>query len=111
MPKTVTIKLEKPLAGHGAPITNVVLREPTFAEYVQYGDPLIYVPLQSGGFFPSENLDVISKYMTLCVVEPKDQLILEQGGMDLARRIKDAVIGFFLPDVAAVEDSPKKPTS
>jgi hypothetical protein len=99
MPKKVTIKLDKPITGHGGPITEIVVREPTYAEYVQHGDALIFVPLPTGGFFPSENLEVISAYMKICVVGP-DEIILSQGGMDLARRIKDAVISFFLPDFA-----------
>ena len=44
--------------------------------------------------------------MRICVVEPSDPLILEQGGLDLARKIKDAILGFFLPEFAAAAALP-----
>ena len=98
MTKTVTIELTKPLIGHGGAVTKVVVREPTFREYIAHGDPIIWVPLPNGGLFPSENLDVIAAYIRICVTEP-DALVIEQGGFELARKIKDVILGFFLPAV------------
>jgi hypothetical protein len=97
MSRTVDITLDKPLIGHNGPIHKVVVREPTFAEYLKFGDPFIWVPLAGGGAFPSENLGVIASYIGICVVEPNDALIIQLGGLDLARKIKDAIVGFFLP--------------
>ena len=53
MAKTVNIKLSVPILVHGGSTTQVVVREPTFREYITYGDPLIWVPLPNGGLFPS----------------------------------------------------------
>ena len=36
-----------------------------------------------------------------------DPLLLRQGGFKLARSIKEAILGFFLPDAAEGEDSSK----
>jgi len=33
-----TIKLSKPVDGHGGPLTQIVLREPTFDDYLKHGD-------------------------------------------------------------------------
>jgi hypothetical protein len=110
MGKRTEIKLATAIKGHGGPITTVIVREPTFSEYLQYGDPIIWVPLPSGGAFPSENLDVVSAYMRICVVEP-DALLIEQGGLDLARKLKDAILGFFLPVSEEAAGSTTSPTS
>jgi hypothetical protein len=94
--KKVSIPIEAPLTGHKGPVREVIVREPTFEEYLRLGDPLIWVPLPEGGMFPTENTAVITEYVKLLVVEP-DYLICIQGGFDLARKIKDTVLGFFLP--------------
>ncbi len=66
---------------------------------IEYLDPYILVPLEGGGFYPSEDHKVIEAYMTCCVVEP-DLLICRQGGLELARDIKRAIVSFFLPESA-----------
>jgi hypothetical protein len=40
-----------------------------------------------------------------------DPLLLRQGGLKLARAIKEAVLSFFLPDAAEGEDSETSPTN
>ena len=113
MPRTVTIELDKPLMGHGgAQIRHVVVREPTYAEYMQHGDPYVWVPIPgTDRAFPSENLDVIRAYSAICVSEPKDTLLLEQGGFEIGRKIKDAIMGFFLPAAAEAAGSKTSATS
>jgi hypothetical protein len=102
MPKTIEIPLETPLKGHGGNVTKVVVREPTFEEYVRFGDPYILVPMEGGGYYPSEDRKIIESYMGVCVTEP-DILICRGGGFALARQIKDAILSFFLP--ASAEDA------
>ncbi len=96
MARTVTVQTKIPLVGHGGDVTKVVVREPTFEEYVRLGDPYILVPLEGGGFYPSEDRAVLESYMACCVVAP-DLLVCRQGGFELARDIKGAILSFFLP--------------
>jgi hypothetical protein len=106
--KTVSIPLENPLKGHGGvSIDAVIVREPTYNEFMQHGDPFIWVPLESGGAFASETPDVLAAYAAILVTEPKDKLLLEQGGFELARKIRSTIMGFFLPVAADKEGSPK----
>jgi hypothetical protein len=109
MRKKIEIKLATPIKGHNGPISIVTVREPTFSEYLQYGDPIIWVPLPSGGVFPSEVHDVVTAYMRICVEQ--DALLIEQGGLDLARKLKDAILGFFLPASEEAAGSATSPTS
>lgn len=100
----VIIKVDPPIVGHKGTISQVRVREPSFDEYVEHGDPYIWVPLKSGGAFPSENADVIKAYSGILV--DVDPLLLRQGDFKLARAIKEAVLGFFLPDAEEKEGSP-----
>lgn len=104
MGKTVRIPLDKPLKGHHGSIDHVIVREPSYDEYLLHGDPYVYLPLKEGGWFRSDSTEVLAAYVGILVVEPKDKLLLSQGGFELARSIKDAVLSFFLPVAAAPED-------
>lgn len=108
MGKTVRIPLDTPIIGHGGvKIDAVIVREPTFDEFMLHGDPFIWVPLESGGAFASETPEVLATYAAILVTEPKDKLLLSQGGFELARKIRSTIMGFFLPVAAAKEDSSK----
>jgi hypothetical protein len=108
--KTVRIPLNPPIKGHKGQVREIVLREPTFEEYLRLGDPYIFVPVAGGTAFPSESAEVISQYIDILVVEP-ERLLLAQCGFKVAREIKEAVLGFFLPDAAESGDSPISPTT
>jgi hypothetical protein len=109
--KTIEIKLAKPIAGHGGAITKVVLREPTYDEYCQHGDPFI-VALSPGSKIPFmvEDQAAMSAYADLLLVEP-DPLIVRQGGFELAREIRRAVRSFFHDGSEAAEGSETSQTS
>lgn len=110
MPKTVTIVLDEPLTAHeGKKITQVILREPTMDEYFLHGDPWTVALSEKGMPFSIENGEVISQYARLCLVEPKDPGLINQGGITLAKKIKAVILGFCRPggaDDAASETSP-----
>jgi hypothetical protein len=113
MAKTVTIPLDTPLTGHGSErVTRVVVREPTFSEYLDNGDPyLVALAPQSGIPFQIEDKQAIAAYARLLIVEPKDPLLLEQGGIALAAKVKEAVRSFFLPAGEAGTGSRTSPTT
>jgi hypothetical protein len=108
----VKIPLERPLVGHGKTIAEVVVREPTYAEYMELGDPFV-VALSPGEKIPFmvEDKAVLAAYCAKLVVEPADQLLLAQGGHKLARKIAATVRGFFLDGAEATEASETSPTT
>lgn len=108
--RTVTVKLDKPIVGHGGVVTKAVVREPTYAEYMQIGDPFLIGLSESRIPFFIEDAAVISKYCEILLVEP-DALIIEQGGMELAKKIRAAVKSFFRDGDEAGEASATSPTS
>ena len=99
------IRLKKPLLSPEGPVNQVVLREPTFDEYLVHGDPYTIAASRGGSPFMVENADVIAQYIKLCLVEPKDPAILSQGKARLAREVKERLLSFFQPDVPDGEAS------
>lgn len=97
MRERVTIDLKKPIEGHDGPISKIVLREPTFDEYLVHGDPYSIAYTESGTPFAVENPEVIKRYIGICLVEPKDQALLTQAGALVARDVKNKLLGFFQP--------------
>ena len=95
MAKRTTIKLSSPVIGHGAPVSSVVLREPTFAEHSVHGDPTIFARNSEGGVYLIENTAVIKAYLEACLVEPKDPLLLNQLSLADSIQLKDAMLDFF----------------
>ena len=106
MSRTVTIPLDTPLIGHGAPIKEIVLREPTFDEYMRIGEPTQIIFLGDSRYIVSELGPVIQDYVAVCLVEPKQPLLLEAGGLRVARAVKEGVLSFFRGDVS--KESPSK---
>jgi hypothetical protein len=98
MSEQAIINLKKPLVSPEGPVSRIVLREPTFNEYLTHGDPYTIAASAGGNPFMVENADVIAQYIKVCLVEPKDPAILEQGKARLAKEVKEAVLAFFRPD-------------
>lgn len=112
MRETVTIPLSKPLrAPNNEMIKQVILREPTFDEYLAYGDPFTVAQSSGGTPFVVENEEIIRRYIALCLVEPKDPALLEQGNARLGRALKQGLLNFFQPDVPEAAASEKSPTN
>jgi hypothetical protein len=105
--KRITIPLQTPLKGHHGPISEVIIREPNVYECLELGDPYVVGSSPSGAQLVVENPEVITAYARRLVVEPKDTQLLSQGGVELARAIKEAVISFFLlgTDTDAVSET------
>lgn len=100
MGEKITIKLKKPLISPEGEVHQIILREPTFDEYLTEGDPYTIAASNGGIPFMVENADVIKRYMTICVVEPKDPAILLQCNARVAKEMKERFLSFFRPDVA-----------
>jgi hypothetical protein len=111
MAETVTIKLRKPLRSPEGDVTRIVLREPRYSDYLTYGDPYTIAGTRDGANFMVESPEAIANYVHVCLVEPKDPAILEQGNARLARDVKEAILGFFRPDDPANEASATSQTN
>ena len=98
----VVIQVDPPIKGHKGQISRIEVRPPSFDEYQEHGDAIIWVPIDKGRAFPSENPAVIKEYSKILVVDV-DPLLLRQGGYKLAEAIKEAILSFFLPAAAAPE--------
>lgn len=109
MPNSIRIPLSEPLLGHGEPIREIVLREPTYDEYVRCGgEPYTIGQSDEGALFTIEKPDVIWAYAEACLVSPTDRLLLNQADWRVAREVRKAVLGFFQ---ASAKDSATSPTS
>ena len=104
MRETITITLATPLATQAGPIKQIILREPSFDEYLEFGDPYVVAGTKEGTPFGVENVEVIKKYLTICLIEPKDPALLSQAGARVAREVKDKLLSFFQPAAPAAAD-------
>jgi len=111
MREHVTIKLRKPLRAPAGPVNKIVLREPTFDEYLQIGDPQTLAQSADGTPFVVENSEVIKQYLAVCIVEPKEVEVLSQASALVAREVKQKFLGFFLPDMTEDEASETSQTN
>jgi hypothetical protein len=111
MRRTISIPLDAPLTTHDGPLKQIVLREPTFDEYLELGDPYTVAAGASGVPFAVENVDVIKKYIAFCLVEPKNPALLSQAGANVARALKETLLSFFQHGGAAAEASATSPTT
>ena len=112
MPKTVSITLVTPLAGHTGVVTAIVLREPTYDDYVSCGgEPYSVGQSEEGALFTIEKPEVIWAYAEACIQAPADKLLLGQASWRDAREVRKAILGFFQAPAGASEPSPTSPTT
>lgn len=95
MAKTVTVELSEAIIGHTGPVSRVVIKEPTAGDYFALGEPSVWGRGADGNSFIVENVEVVEGYVSRCVQEPNDPLILNQMSLADAMKVKDAVLGFF----------------
>jgi hypothetical protein len=103
------VKLVKPFAGfNNQMITEIKFREPTFNDYMDFGDPETLVGLNAGeaGFF-QEDIGVIRKYIErLGDVDPN---FLPKLGLKDTLAVKAVILSFFRD--ATRETTPQKEAS
>lgn len=112
MREHITISLKEPLKGpNNTKIDKIVLREPTFDEYLAFDDPYTVMSSREGTPYVIENAESIRNYIARCLVEPKDPALLSQAGVRVAQQVKRAMLSFFQPDAPVKEGSETSPTS
>lgn len=92
---SVTIKLERPVELHGKMVGEIELREPTGAEYIDFGEPRVLAKNKDDTLFWVETSAAIKAYLSACLVSEAGTHILPLLSMADARSIKHALFGFF----------------
>lgn len=113
MTKTVTIllSLAERIEGHKGLISKIVLREPTFDEYLEIGDPYEIGESTDGFRFTVQNPEAVRAYIETCCVEPADPLLLSSASARVARKVRIAILNFFHDGDEAAEASKTSPTN
>lgn len=109
MTKQVRIPVPGGLFGHGKTFQEVVLREPTFREYLDIGDVIEHISYPNGMRIATVNNVTVDRYLQTCLVEPRDAIVVEQGGLALAKEVREAILGFIHGESPA--QSAASPTS
>lgn len=111
MSRTVTIPLREPILGHGEPIRAIVLREPTFDDYLEIGDPYEIGESEDKVRFTVQSPDAVRAYIERCMVVPADPLLLSQAPAVVGRKVRLAILDFFRDGDEAPDPSKTSPTS
>lgn len=111
MANEVRIPVPAGLTTHAGPVFEVVLQPPTYDAYLDLGEIVTWGKAPDGTVFTVQNSEVLRSYIARCLVQPKDPLVLNQGGLALARAVRGAVLDFFRDDSSASEPSPTSPTT
>jgi hypothetical protein len=106
MRETIVIPLKEPLKGpNGLLVKQIVLREPTFDEYLAFDDPYTVMQSREGTPYVVENNEAIKNYIARCMVEPKDPALCSQLGVRVGQQVKRAMLSFFRDDAPVKEGS------
>ncbi len=111
-PKEVEVTLLSGILDrNGKLTTRVVLRAPSYAEFMALGEPQQLVELETGGRTLITNTDVIEGYLAACVVEPAYDSIYNSNDFRNARVLRDALLGFFTQASAVTSTGSPTPSS
>lgn len=109
MSERVVIPLDPPVSIGTKRYEKVVVRAPTYAEFMRLGEPL-EGQTSDGVRVTIEHLDRLEAYCEACTTTGDDAIaepaVLAAGGFQLARKVQRAVLGFLYPPVAAGTTSP-----
>src|SRR5258708_38048210 len=99
MADKASVPLSKPIKGpNGTSFKEVVLREPSYDEIVEIGDPYFIAMTRDNVPFQVENAEAIKSYLARCIESPKDVALLGQLKARDVVAVKDKLLAFFLPD-------------
>jgi hypothetical protein len=94
--RTQTVKLETPIAWFEKFISEITLREPTCAEFLDLGVPSIWGRTPDGMEFTGEKDNVIRAYLDRCMVNVENgSAIFPLLSIGDGIRLKSALLSFF----------------
>ena len=105
--------LTRPIVGHET-VREIELREPTWNEYSEIGDPFVWTPRDPKTVVAMPVMERVKDYAERLVMmngRPGDPLVLAQLCLADSRAVKDAVLGFFLPPAEEPDASPTSSTT
>jgi hypothetical protein len=85
-------KLSKTIMGHQGPISEIVLRRPTYRDFMDLGDPKTFIVIE-GGWVPQHDLQLIERYVER--LSGIQSLLLVQCDYTDGIALRDAVLSFF----------------
>lgn len=88
------VKLSRTYAIHDKPVSEIVLKEPTFDDYAELGEPVEVQTGASGARLVIVNHEAVRGYIERSV-EGIDPANLGLLGLPDARALREAVLGFF----------------
>jgi hypothetical protein len=96
MADRITVPLSRPIKGpNGTTFTEVVLREPSYDEIVDIGDPYFIAMTRENVPFQVENAEAIKSYLARCIVSPPNPELLSQLRPCDVIDIKDKLLASF----------------
>lgn len=100
MSKSVVVRLSTPIEGHHGPIAALEFREPRWDEVMTFGEPFRVHQFEGGEPFVHVNYEVLKSYAEACLTgaETDPLVTLSRLGVKDARKVADAIAGFFQPD-------------
>lgn len=95
MSTSKTIPLLKPIEMHGKFVKEVVLKEPTGRNYLDFGEPRILARNIDATVYWVEDKIAIKSYLEACIEHEAGAHLIALLGLADVRRLKDAVLAFF----------------
>jgi len=93
--RTKTITLEEPILWVDKRLTEITIREPTCAEFINIGEPQIWARSADGGIFVVEQPAVIKQYLDYCLMIENGPHAFSLLSLQDGKAIKGALLSFF----------------
>lgn len=107
MPRqTRTVKLSRSYTVFDETFADVVVREPTFDDLLEFGEPFEGQQSAGGQMVVFENREAVAGYVQRCVEKPPYASLGELSISD-ARAVRDGVLDFFKRGEASRAASPE----
>jgi hypothetical protein len=112
------VTLDSPIVGHEV-VRQLEFREPRWDDIMEIGEAYIWTPRGDGSDFSVvtpvfSNIKLYAERLIAKGDRPGDPLVLAQLGVGDTRKVRDAIVDFFLradPAVAGSTTSPKTSSS
>ena len=111
--KTKSFPVPEGIIGHGKTFEAIVMREPSFADYMELSDPYLLTFSEGGSPMVINQPSVLQGYIQRCTVEPEYLLVETQAPFTVAREIAAWMMGHFRSGEAEATSatSPTSPKS
>ncbi len=91
----IRIPLTRPVPGHHGDVRELVLREPTFNDFMDLGDPYQIAQSPEGSNFAIVDPEVVRGYFERMLIEPKHPELLTNASIKDAQAVQAAILRFF----------------